>query len=200
MAREIQRPGARALGGSHVRLRPHAPTRLAPTPYLPWRVGRRTVPIALRTRAEPARLLAADARVASDDGDPGGDGRLERRLPAVEAGTAALRWRAVPADCTGVCERGPRAIPDSAARCAPARAATLDGRTPPPATASPAPRPRGGGADALAAARAPGPRAALAGDGVDLERALGAARRAPSRARSTAARGPRLRAPRRSAR
>jgi len=56
----------------------------------------------------------------------------------------------------------------------PARAATVDGRTPPPATAGPAPRPGGRRADALAAARAPGPRAALAGDGVHLERALGA--------------------------
>src|SRR6266550_5066719 len=150
MAREIQRPGPRALGGSHVRLRPHAPPRLAPTPYLPWRVGRRTIPIALRARAEPARLLAADARVASDDGDAGGDGRLERRLPTVETGAAALRWRACPAACTGVCERGPRALPGSAARRAPARAAALDGRTPPPATTGPTPRPPGGGADALA--------------------------------------------------
>src|SRR5207245_7748126 len=65
VAREVQRAGARALGGPHVRARPRARPRVAPAPHLSRRLGKCAVPVALPAGAQLARLLAPDARTAS---------------------------------------------------------------------------------------------------------------------------------------
>src|SRR5207244_7530080 len=87
-AREVERGGRRALGGPYLRQRADARPRMAPSARVPRRVGRRAVSVAVRARAQPARLAPADAGVAPDDGDTGGNRRLERGLEAVSASAA----------------------------------------------------------------------------------------------------------------
>src|SRR5258708_11649395 len=90
MAREIQRAGACPLGRPHLRPRIQSLPRLAAAAHLPWRLGRRALPVAVRARVEPAWLLAADARVAPADGDPRGARRHQSGVPPVRAGGAAI--------------------------------------------------------------------------------------------------------------
>src|SRR5205807_9431358 len=64
VAREVQRAGPRALGGPYLRQRADARPRVAPSARVPRRVGRRAVSVAVRARAQPARLAPAAAGVA----------------------------------------------------------------------------------------------------------------------------------------
>src|SRR5205823_3707120 len=69
------------------------------------------VPILIPAGAKPARLLAANARVAPDDGEPGGDRGVERRLAALQARVSDARGGDRGASSPGLAERGARAIP-----------------------------------------------------------------------------------------
>src|SRR5437660_345999 len=201
VAREVQRAGPRALGGPYLRQRADARPRMAPSARVPRRVGRRAVSVAVRARAQPARLAPADAGVAPDDGDPGGNRRLERGLEAVPArATTAVVCRRS-AHRAGLAERGSRplrgragALVGPAAASAPDRRAALDAAPRPPARAAQR-RP-----NAVATARHATAGAALAGHRVHLERAVAGAGATAPRHGSGPASGRRERAARRATR
>src|SRR5258708_25366692 len=90
MAREIQRAGARPWGRPDLRPGIQSLPRLGAAAHLPWRLGRRALPVAVRARVEPAWLLAADAGVAPADGAPRGARRHQSGVPPVRAGGAAI--------------------------------------------------------------------------------------------------------------
>src|SRR5205807_2605569 len=201
VAREVQRAGPRTLGGSHLRQRVDARPRVAPSARIPWRVGRRAVPVALRPRAQPARLAPADAGMAPDDGEPGGNRRHERGLETFQARAALAGVSRCAADRTGLAVRGSRPVRR--------RAGTLVGAAAAPAADRGAARDAAHRPPARAAQRGPHPVAtawhtaagtALAGHGVRLERAVAGAGAAAPRHGSRPARRRRERTARRSAR
>src|SRR5436305_1222563 len=114
VAREIQRLGPHPLGRPHLRERAHPRARLAPGAHLPRCLGRCGVSVALPARAEPARVAVADARVASDDCDPGRAGRVEHPLEPAEARPPVVARRHAAAHRSSLSERGPRCIPERA--------------------------------------------------------------------------------------
>src|SRR2546429_9616862 len=64
VAREVQRPGAPALGGPDLRQRADPRARLAPAARVPRCVGPRPLPLAVPTRAQPAPIASANAGIA----------------------------------------------------------------------------------------------------------------------------------------
>src|SRR5947208_12747984 len=70
VAREVQRPRARALDRSHLWQRPDRCTPVAPGARLPRHLGRRALSVPLRPRPEPARLAPTDAGRLPDHRPP----------------------------------------------------------------------------------------------------------------------------------
>src|SRR5437899_2688713 len=200
MAREVQRAGTRALGGPHLRPRPHPAARLAPGSHLPRRVGQRAFPVAVRAGAERAGVSDPDARVASADRDAVGDGRTQPALRTPQARRAPRGRRPAPPHRAGDAKRHARVLSRGAPRDRAAQARRGDGLPAPPAATRPARRPAPRGVDTLAPAGEAGAGAAVAPDGVGLERAVDTARPAVTGARNAPAVRRGLRAPRRGAR
>src|SRR5881396_1115677 len=98
VAGEVQRSGARALGGPDLRERPDARARVAGAPRLSWHLGVRAIPIPVPAGVEPARVAAPDARVVPGDRALGRDCGGERRVEPARAGGAAVDRRPAAAD------------------------------------------------------------------------------------------------------
>src|SRR5437016_12964259 len=131
MAREVQRPGARALGRPHLRQRADARAPVAPGARLPRHLGPRAVSVALRARAELAWLAAADAGMAPGVRAPDGTLGAELLLEPAHAFVAVAHRRRPATAGAGLPERRPRFIPGRAARHrGPAEAAVVDGGAP----------------------------------------------------------------------
>src|SRR5436309_4243800 len=171
VAREIQRLGPHPLGRPHLRERAHPRARLAPGAHLPRCLGRRGVSVPLPARAEPPRLAVADARVASDDCDPGRAGSVEHPLEPAEARRPVVAGRHAAAHRSRLSERVPRFIPPSPRRGR-ADAAAVDGGAPSAPAARPPARAARRGPHALAPTWRAATGTALARDDVGLERAL----------------------------
>ena len=170
VAREIQRLGPHPLGRPHLRERAHPRARLAPGAHLPRCLGRCGVSVALPARAEPPRLAVADARVVSDDRDPGRAGSFEHPLEPAEARPPVVARRRAAAHRSSLSERGPRCIPERAGpRRGRADAAAVDGGAPSAPAARPPARAARRGPHALAPPRHAATGTALARDDLDLE-------------------------------
>src|SRR5881397_1936718 len=166
VAREVQRAGTRALGGPHLRPRPHAAAWLAPRSHLPRRVGQRAIPVAVRAGAERAGVSAPDARVASADRDAVGDGRTQPALRTSQGRGAPRGRRPAPPHRAGDAECHPRVLSRGASRDRAAQAHGGDSLPAPPTATRPARRPAPGGVDTLASAGEAGASSAVAPDGV----------------------------------
>src|SRR5881296_3809667 len=173
VAREIQRPGARALGRPHLWRRADVHARVASPAGLSRRLGRRAVSVALPTQLQSVGFAPADAGMASHDGEPRGDRGAERRLEAVHARGAAVGSRHRAAGRAGVAQRAPRQISRPPRRLGgPAAAPAAHGRAPPGPAARSAAGPPQRGPHTLAAAWHAAANAALARHDLHLDRAL----------------------------
>src|SRR5213595_660359 len=199
VAREIQRPGARALGRPHLWRRADVHARVASPAGLSRRLGRRAVSVALPTQLQSVGFAPPDAGMASHDGEPRGDRGAERRLEAVHARGAAVGSRHRAAGRAGVAQRAPRQISRPPRRLGgPAAAPAAHGRAPPGPAARSAAGPPQRGPHTLAAAWHAAANAALARHDLHLDRALAGAGAAiahdgggtPGGRRVRAARGP----------
>src|SRR5204862_3293237 len=173
MAREVQRPGARALGRPHLRQRADARAPVAPGARLSRHLGPRAVSVALRARAELAWLAAADAGMAP--GVRARDGTVGARLlldPAHAFVAVAHRRRPASAGL-GMSERRPRLIPCRASRQrGPSEEADVDGSAPSGSAARPTAWAAQRGPHSLALPRRLTTSTALARDDLHVERAL----------------------------
>src|SRR5947199_192808 len=173
VAREIQRPGARALGRPHLWRRADVHARVASPAGLSRRLGRRAVSVALPTQLQSVGFAPPDAGMASHDGEPRGDRGAERRLEAVHARGAAVGSRHRAAGRAGVAQRAPRQISRPPRRLGgPAAAPAAHGRAPPGPAARSAAGPPQRGPHTLAAAWHAAANAALARHDLHLDRAL----------------------------
>src|SRR5438552_12493183 len=111
VAREVQRPRARALDRSHLWQRPDRCTPVAPGARLPRHLGRRALSVPLRARPEPARLAATDAGMVSDDRHPAGIVGVELRLEPNQALAARAGHRGPAATDAGLRECLARVLP-----------------------------------------------------------------------------------------
>src|SRR5207247_1482658 len=165
-----------------------------------WRLGQRAFPVAVRAGAERAGVSDPDARVASADRDAVGDGRTQPALRTPQARRAPRGRRPAPPHRAGDAKRHARVLSRGAPRDRAAQAHGGDGLPAPPAATRPARRPAPRGVDTLAPAGEAGAGAAVAPDGVGLERAVDTARPAVTGARNAPAVRRGRRAPRRGAR
>src|SRR5438552_9050836 len=201
MAREVQRPGARALGRPYLRQRADARAPVAPVARLSRHLGPRAVSVALGGWAELAGGAAADAGMVPGVRVPDGTVGAKLRLEPAHAFAAVAHRRRPATARAGWPERGPRFIPGRAAtQGGPAEAAVVDGSAP----SAPAARPPAWAAQrrphSLALPRRLTTGTALAGDDLHVERALAGSGPEAQFHRSRPPSGGRLRAPRQRAR